>query len=124
MESEGAVEIFARSVEARNLIYKKYVGDGDSKVYSAVRYSMPYGPLIYIVKEECKSHITKRMGTFQRHLLRQLNWPKYITCFFCFLGVFFEKSRYYCKKYCESCKKTACGSLEKELRLSNFFLIS
>ena len=88
MESEGAVEIFARSVEARNLIYKTYVGDGDSKVYSAVRYSMPYGPLIYIVKEECKSHITKRMGTFQRHLLRQLNWPKYITCFFCFFWFF------------------------------------
>ena len=45
MESEGAVEIFARSVEARNLIYKTYVGDGDSKTYSAVRDSMPDGPL-------------------------------------------------------------------------------
>ena len=31
MEPEGTVEIFARSVEASNLIYKTYVGDGDSK---------------------------------------------------------------------------------------------
>ena len=45
MESESVVEIFARSVEARNLIYKTYVGDGDSKKYSAVRDSMPDGPL-------------------------------------------------------------------------------
>ena len=59
----GAVEIFARSAEARNHIYKTYVGDGDSKSYSVVRDSMPYGSLIYIVKEECKSHVTKRMGT-------------------------------------------------------------
>ena len=59
MESEGAVEIFARSVETKNLIYKTYVGDGDSKAYSAVRDSIPYGPLIYVVKEECKSHNQK-----------------------------------------------------------------
>ena len=37
MESEGAVEIFARSDEAKNLIYKTYVGDGDSKADSGVR---------------------------------------------------------------------------------------
>ena len=63
MESEGAAEIFARSVGARNLICKTYVRDGDSKTYFAVRDSMPYGPLICIVKEECKLLITKRMGT-------------------------------------------------------------
>ena len=40
MESEGVIEMFARSVEFRNLIYKTYVGDGDSKAYSAVRDSM------------------------------------------------------------------------------------
>ena len=37
MESEGAVEMFTRSVETRNLTYKIYVGDGGSKAYSAVR---------------------------------------------------------------------------------------
>ena len=66
----GAVEIFARSAKARNHIYKTYVGDGDSKSYSVVRDSMPYGPLIYIVKEECKSHVTKRMGTGLRSIVK------------------------------------------------------
>ena len=70
MESEGDVEIFARSVEARNLLYKTYVGDGDSKARSAVTDSMPYGPLIYIVKEECESQITKRMGTGLRSIVK------------------------------------------------------
>ena len=70
MESEGAVEIFARSVEASNLIYKTHVGDGDSKAYSTVRDRMPYGPLIYTVKEEYKSHLTKRMGTDLRSILK------------------------------------------------------
>ena len=51
MESEGAVEIFARSDEAKNLIYKTYVGDGDSKADSGVRDNIPYGALIYIVKK-------------------------------------------------------------------------
>ena len=68
MESEDAVEVFARSVEARNLIYKTYVGDGDSKAYSIVRDSMPYGLLTYIVKEECKSHINKTMGAGLRSI--------------------------------------------------------
>ena len=70
MESEGVVEIFAPSVKARNLIYKTYVGDGDSKGYSEVRDGMPYEPLIYIVKEECKSHITRRMGTGLRSIMK------------------------------------------------------
>ena len=46
MESEGAVEIFARSVEASNLIYKTYVGDGDSKAYSAVSKHLRWSTLL------------------------------------------------------------------------------
>ena len=41
MEFVVAVEIFLRSAQARNLIYKAYFEDGDSKTYSAVRDSMP-----------------------------------------------------------------------------------
>ena len=44
MESESAVEILARSGEARSLIYETYVKDGDSKAYSAVKDITPYGP--------------------------------------------------------------------------------
>ena len=41
-----------------------------------------------------------------------------------FFFFFFEKPRYYCKKYCESCKEIACGSLEKSLGQAISFLIS
>ena len=40
MESDGAMALFERSVQYRKLIYKTYIGDGDSKAYSAVRNSM------------------------------------------------------------------------------------
>ena len=45
-------------------------GDGDSKAYSFVKNSMPYGPLVYINKEECLVHITKRMGTGLRTIVK------------------------------------------------------
>ena len=33
-------------------------------------YSIPYGPLVYINKEECQAHITKRMGTGLRTIVK------------------------------------------------------
>ena len=45
MESDGAIALFECSVQYRKLIYKTYISDGDTKAYSAVRNSMPYGPL-------------------------------------------------------------------------------
>ena len=63
MESDGEMVLFQRSGSNRILIYGTYIGDGDSKAYSSVKNSMPYGPLVYINKEECPAHITKRMGT-------------------------------------------------------------
>ena len=48
MESDGAMALFQRSENNRNLIYGTYIGDGDSKAYSSVKNSMPYGPLVYI----------------------------------------------------------------------------
>ena len=56
MESDGAMELFHRSGNNRNLI------DGT--------YGMPYGPLVYINKEECRTHITKRMGTGLRTIVK------------------------------------------------------
>ena len=70
MESDGAIALFEDSVHYRKLIYKTYIGDGDSKAYSAVRNSMSYGPLVYITKEECRAHIIKRIGTDLRALIK------------------------------------------------------
>ena len=63
MESGGAIAFFENSVQYRKLIYKTYIDDGDSKVYSAVRNSMPYGTLVYITREESSAHVIMRMGT-------------------------------------------------------------
>ena len=38
--------------------------------YSTIQILMPYGPLYPIPKDECVSHVTKRMGTNQRELIR------------------------------------------------------
>ena len=46
-------------VESR--IYKKYVGDGDSKSYVFVKAAQPYGCQEFIEKAESISHIAKRM---------------------------------------------------------------
>ena len=42
MESSGAVEIFSRSVLKNDLIYKYYLGDGDSSSFNDVVRSKPY----------------------------------------------------------------------------------
>ena len=44
MESDGAVALFNRSVEKLGLMYEQYIGGGDSKSYSTVCTSYPYGP--------------------------------------------------------------------------------
>ena len=68
MESDGAMALFQRSENNRNLIY--YIEDGDSKAYSSVKNSMPYGSLVYINKEECRAHIAKRIGTRLRTIVK------------------------------------------------------
>ena len=72
MESEGVRRIFGRSIQKHNLRYTPFVGDGDSKSYSEVVQLSPYGPAFYIPKEDCISHVTKRMGTALRKLQKEL----------------------------------------------------
>lgn len=71
MESAGAKILYLRSVQSRGLRYIPFIGDGDSKAYSAVCKANPYGPAEFIPKEECIAHVTKRMGTGLRTLLKE-----------------------------------------------------
>lgn len=50
--------------------YKEYLGDGDSKGFTAVLESKPYGDGFDITKLECVGHIQKRMGSRLRRLKR------------------------------------------------------
>ena len=87
MGSDGAMALFHRSENNRNLIYGTYIGDGDSKAYSSVKNSMPYGPLVFINKEECPAHITKRMGTGLRKIVKNYKDMFCWSNFFSYLRV-------------------------------------
>lgn len=69
MEAEGACRIYGRSLQKHKVRYIPYVGDGDSKSYAEVTAMQPYGPSVYIPKEDCIAHVTKRMGTALRRLV-------------------------------------------------------
>lgn len=71
MEVEGALKVFARSERTRNVKYKYYMGDGDSKGFQSVVNSKPYGDFT-IEKLECVGHVQKRMGGRLRKLRRDL----------------------------------------------------
>jgi len=70
MEAEGAKILYQRSLRLRKLRYIPFIGDGDSKAYTAVKQAQPYGPAVFIPKQECVSHLTKRVGTGLRALVR------------------------------------------------------
>ena len=63
MEKEGAVEMFLCSIDKHNLKYAEYIGDGDSNSFGAVKqeFENKYGDKYQIEKEDCISHIKKRM---------------------------------------------------------------
>ena len=75
MESEEALALFWRSIK-KYIIYKTYIGDGDSKSYSVVSKSMPYGPSISNEKQECTFHMTKRLRTDLRPLAKSCKGQK------------------------------------------------
>lgn len=65
MEVQGMINIFKRSEELHNAKYLHYIGDGDSKTFTNVVDSKPYGDDFVIQKLECVLHVGKRMF---RHL--------------------------------------------------------
>ena len=61
MEVAGVNEIYNRPL-TKNVRYKYYLGDGDSKGFDSVSSAKIYGPDHPIEKLECIGHIQKRMG--------------------------------------------------------------
>lgn len=70
MEVDAIKQMFQRSMN-NNVKYRNYIGDGDSKTYSGVLESKPYGEDFLIVKKECVGHVQKRMGTRLRDLVNK-----------------------------------------------------
>ena len=71
MEVVGVKEIFRRSVEKYNVRYINYLGDGDTKSYSAVIEDKPNEDAD-IKKLECLGHVQKRMGARLRKLKSEM----------------------------------------------------
>jgi hypothetical protein len=68
MESAGAVDIFSRSLLQYGLIYKYYLGDGDSSSFNDVVASKPYDVFSIIPEKlECVGHVQKRIGSRLRN---------------------------------------------------------
>ena len=70
MEVAGAKNIFGRSVEKYGLRYLKFLGDGDSKSYPAVKSIYPG---VEVEKLECIGHVQKRVGTRLRNLKKKVS---------------------------------------------------
>jgi hypothetical protein len=70
MESSGVMQLYKRSVEKHAIRYIPFIGDGDCSSYNQVSIEKPYGESVYIPKVDCISHVTKRMGSNLRSLVR------------------------------------------------------
>ena len=71
MESAGAAAIFASSNEKWRLIYKSYLGDGDTSSYKDVVNAGPYEEYgIVPIKLECVGNVQRRLGNRLRELIK------------------------------------------------------
>ena len=78
METEGAKEMFLRSIEKRKLVYETYVGDGDTGTFGHVKASCydKFSEDYIVHKEECVGHIQKRLGSGLREYKRKKRGEK------------------------------------------------
>ena len=71
MEPEGAKRIWNRSIDY-NLRYVNFISDGDTSTFLELTQMNngegPYGMAHQVTKEECVSHVQKRLGTALRNL--------------------------------------------------------
>ncbi|GFW50802.1 uncharacterized protein TNCV_3590841 [Trichonephila clavipes] len=66
METVGMVRIFQRSLSHRSVRYTSYIGDGDSKTFSSITASNPYGEDITVSKIECVGDVQKNGNSFTK----------------------------------------------------------
>lgn len=67
MVQDIIVEGFRQSLEQHGLMYKYYIGDGDSSVYARKVEKVSYGR--DVIKLECANHITRNLHDGLRKLV-------------------------------------------------------
>lgn len=73
METSVIVEGFRRSEEDYGLLYRNYIGDGDSSVYARIQEGCPYGR--YVKKVECANHVTRALNDNLHKLADDTKYP-------------------------------------------------
>ncbi|GFU91761.1 uncharacterized protein TNCV_3994631 [Trichonephila clavipes] len=66
METVGMVRIFQRSLSHRSVRYTSYIGDGDSKTFSSITASNPYGEDITVSKLNVLDMFKKNGNSFTK----------------------------------------------------------
>ena len=59
-----------------NIWYNSFIGDGNSSAYATVDKSIPYCPVVFIQKEECVNHATKRISNNLRRFVNEYKGKK------------------------------------------------
>ena len=83
MEAEGTHHLYARSLEKHGIRYNPFVGDGDCKSYTKICKLQPYGPTVYIPKEDCIARLeTNGNGSAKalNHVQRQVHVCDPMSC--------------------------------------------
>ena len=62
--------LWLRSVQQFKLRYTTLLSDGDCKTFNVLQDLKPYGEGVQILKEECVNHVSKRLGTAMRNLVK------------------------------------------------------
>ncbi|XP_054259250.1 uncharacterized protein LOC128983994 [Macrosteles quadrilineatus] len=73
MESSVIVEGFKRSEEDYGLIYKYYIGDGDSSVFARIQEGCQYGR--FVQKIECANHVTRALSDNLHKVAENTQYP-------------------------------------------------
>lgn len=61
MEVDSITEMFSRSVEKFGDMYSNCIGDGDSKTFTGILNSNPYGDECTVTKNECVGYVQKNI---------------------------------------------------------------
>lgn len=74
MEATIIAEGFKRSIEMHNLIYERFIADGDSSTYTKIIETRPY-PNITVEKLNCRNHLLRRFCNNMQKLTTDTRYP-------------------------------------------------
>ena len=75
-QSDGVIEMYRRSINNYSIRYNPFIGDCDSSAYSTIDRESPYDATVFVRIEECVNHVTKRMETNLRRMVKEYKGKK------------------------------------------------